>query len=62
MRDTICDLDYYTDEAHYNTDVCKMMCDRISKNDGLLNQDNYKDKINSFFEFLESYDYDAIFT
>lgn len=62
MRDTICNLDYYRDEAHYNTDVCKMMCDRISKNDGLLNQDNYKDKINSFFEFLESYDYDAIFT
>lgn len=60
-RDTICNLDYYTDEAHYNVDVCKMICDRISKKYGLLNKDNYQETINSFFDFLDSYDYDAIF-
>ena len=61
MIDTICNLDYYTDEAHYNVDVCKMICNRISNNQGLMNQSNYQDSVNQFFDYLKMYDYDAIF-
>lgn len=61
MLDTICNLDYYTDEAHYNVEVCKMICNRISINQGLMNQSNYQDSVNQFFDYLKLYDYDAIF-
>lgn len=61
MRETICNLDYYSDDAHYNFDVCEMICDRISRKDGLLNQENYQESTNSFFDYLDSYNYDAIF-
>lgn len=61
MLDAICNLDYYTDEAHYNAEVCKMICDRISANQGLMNQSNYQNSVNQFFDYLKSYDYDAIF-
>lgn len=61
ILDTICNLDYYTDEAHYNVDVCKMICNRISNNQGLMNQSNYQDSVNQFFDYLKMYDYDAIF-
>ena len=58
---TICNLDYYSDEAHYNSDICKMICNRISQNNGLLNQSNYKSSINRLFDFLDTYNYEAIF-
>lgn len=61
MLDTICNLDNYVDEMHYNISVCKMMTTRISKKEGLLNNKNYKDRINRFFDFLDTYDYDSIF-
>ena len=61
MLDTICNLGYYRDEAHYNTEVCKMICNRISANQGLMNQSNYQASVNQFFDYLKSYDYDAIF-
>lgn len=61
ILDTICNLDYYADEAHYNVNVCKMICNRISNNQGLMNQSNYQDSVNKFFDYLKLYDYDAIF-
>ena len=61
MLDTICNLDYYRDEAHYNAEVCKMICDRILNNQGLMNQSNYQASVDQFFNFLKAYDYDAIF-
>lgn len=61
ILDTICNLDYYTDEAHYSSEVCRMICDRISEKKGLMQQNNYRSSINHFFDFLDSYDYDKIF-
>ena len=61
MLDTICNLNYYTDEAHYSSEVCRMICDRISEKRGLMQQSNYHSTVNHFFDFLKSYDYDKLF-
>ena len=61
ILDTICNLDYYTDEAHYSSEVCRMICDRISEKTGLMQKSSFRSSINQFFDFLKSYDYDSIF-
>ena len=61
MLDMICDLNNYADEMHSNFDVCANIIDRMKNGYGLLTEDNYQQKINHFFDFLDSYNYDKIF-
>lgn len=61
MLNSICDLDNYVDEAHYGVGMCRIMCKKMAAKDGLINTSNYIDKINRFFNFLETYDYDSLF-
>lgn len=56
----ICDLDYYRDEAHFDTRVGRGICERISRKEGLMTAGNYKAELNRFFVFLTSYQYDNI--
>ena len=57
----ICDLNNYADEMHFNFVVCSALKKRMIDNTGLLTLDNYKEKVNNFFDFLDAYDYNAIF-
>lgn len=59
--DIICNLDYYRDEAHYDSRVSSMILDFISRDEGLLTWDNYKDRIAWQKEFYENFDYDGYF-
>lgn len=61
MLDMICDLNNYADEMHSNFDVCENIIDRMKNGYGLLTENNYQQKINHFFDYLDSYDYDKIF-
>lgn len=62
MLDIICNLDYYSDEAHYSAEISENLLNRIGKKQGIITNKNYEQEINRFFDFLESYDYESIFT
>lgn len=61
MLDVMCDLDNYIDEAHFNVDVCKLICERLTKKDGAVSKSTYQQTVNRFFDFLKAYDYDSLF-
>ena len=61
MLNMMSDLNNYIDTAHYSPDMCDKLSKRIGENQGLLNRNNYQDSVNQFFDYLKSYDYDAIF-
>ena len=61
MLDRICDLNNYCDEAHYTMEMCEYMTTQMSSGNGILTTDSYKEEIVTFFDFLETYDYDSIF-
>ena len=60
MLGVMCDLDYYRDEAHYDSRVCKIMAERIRDGAGIVTKDNCADSLDRLFAFLRSYDYDSI--
>ena len=62
MLNMMSDLNNYIDTAHYSPDMCDKLSKRIGENQGLLNRNNYQDSVNQFFDYLKSYDYDAIFS
>ena len=61
MLEMMEDLNNYIDEAHYGPDMCDKLTKRIGENQGLINQNNYKESVNRFFDYLKAYDYDVIF-
>lgn len=60
MLQCICNLDYYRDAAHFDTRVAHLLCDRISRGEGLMTTENYKASLNTFFSYLDEYNYDSI--
>ena len=60
MLDVMCDLDYYHDEAHYDSRVCRIMAERIRDGVGIVTRENYNESLDRMFAFLRSYDYDSI--
>ena len=59
--DYICDLENYRDTQHYKTTMNKYIADCIGTEKNLLSKDNYKQRLEEFFNFIENIDYDYIF-
>ena len=60
LLQSICNLDYYRDEAHFDTRLAHMLCERIGRDEGRMTPANYQEKLGKYFSFLEKYDYDTI--
>lgn len=63
MLNIISDLDNYRDTTHYGMHISKEIVRRMDAGIGVLPKDEklWKAELNSFFDYLENYDYDTIF-
>ena len=63
MLNIISDLDNYKDSTHYGMHINKMMLERIDKNIGELPKEKeaWNPILDKYFDYLESFDYQAIF-
>lgn len=61
MLDVMADLDNYADPAHYSGAINSMMLKRIASKKGLLTKENYKNKIDILFDYINGFDYDTLF-
>ena len=59
--DLICDLDYYSDDIHYNTAVSTMMLEWMKDGAYQLTKDNYMEYISEIRSFYTTYDYESMF-
>lgn len=57
----ICNLDNYVDDIHYSSDICTQIMVWMKDGKYELTEENYMGYIDNLYEFLCSYDYDAIF-
>ena len=61
MLGIMSNLDNYTDGHHYSPEINKEILRRIKAGEGLLTQENYKEEVDKFFDFIYSFDYDSLF-
>lgn len=57
----ITNLDHFTDYVHCDGSVSHLLADQVQGDDFLLTAENYKDVFSRFYDFVQHYDYDAIF-
>lgn len=57
----ICDLNRYQDQLHYDEDVNASLLEWMKDGKGLLTKDNYKEYLETLYEFYGAYDYDSIY-
>ena len=55
------DLNNYIDEAHYSPQVCETLAQRIKDNQGCVTIENYMEVIETFFDYIKSFDYEVYF-
>lgn len=60
--DMICNLDNYTDEAHYTPEISEMIMNSIAMKNHLVTKDNYRAKIETQKQFFLNFDYDEYFS
>lgn len=60
--DIICNLDNYTDEAHYTPEISEMIMNSIASKDHLVTKENYRERIAAQTDFFLNFDYDTYFT
>lgn len=59
--DIITNLDNYRDKEHYGAHINSSILKWISEDTGLLNEDNYMERVMEERSFFMNYDYDSIF-
>lgn len=59
--DLVTDIDRYMDPLHYDSEASSMILEKISKGEGLLTQDNYREHFEKIREIYLNYDYDSIY-
>lgn len=62
MLETMSNLDNYIDSIHYNEQVSSDILKRIKKNQGLICCNNYQEKVNTLFQYIENFDFEKLFT
>lgn len=60
--ETITNLDNYSDSVHYTPQINSLLLQRMRDGEYLLTKDNYQAHWQEFYEFYNSYDYDALLT
>ena len=61
MLEIMSDLDNYIDACHYNGQVSSEMLRRIKNQQGLVDSNNYQEKVNTLFQYIENFKYDSYF-
>lgn len=57
----ICDLNNYRDEGHYSDAINAQLLEWMAEGEGLVTEDNYKERIEWEREFYTGFDYDNYF-
>ena len=61
MLSVMSDLDNYGDMYHYSAQVSAELLRRIKADQGIVTKENYQAQVDSFFNFIESFDYESMF-
>ena len=61
MLEIMSGLDNYIDACHYNGQVSSEMLRRIKNQQGLVDSNNYQEKVNTLFQYIENFKYDSYF-
>ncbi len=61
-REIITNLDNYKDQAHYSEEINELMLEYMSRDEYLLTEENYLEILQADREFLQSYDYESIYS
>ena len=63
MLNTMCDLDCYVDQCHYDLAVSQELIRRMDAGEGIVSKDKteWESRLNAYFEYLKQYDYEHIF-
>lgn len=56
----IVDLDHYMDTIHYDSDVANKIVDYMCVTENKLTKENYEEKLEEFYSFVDTYDYDSL--
>jgi len=59
--DYMSNLDNYRDTQHYDSKMNKYIANCLGTDVNLLTKDNYKQRLDDFFAYIESYDYENMF-
>lgn len=60
--DIICDLNNYSDEAHYSAEINEWIMNELASDKYLVTEENYLDRISTQRDFFTTFDYDTYFT
>lgn len=58
--ETITNLNNYMDTIHFNSTVANQIIDEISDNHNKLTRSNYLKKLDEFYQFINSYNYNSL--
>ena len=61
MLEMISNLDNYKDSKHYGRPVSQAILNRIKTGAGRLTLENYNQELSEFFNYIENFNYDALF-
>lgn len=61
MMEIICNLDNYKDSRHYSAKINREIVSRISNNEGLVTENNYVSKINTFVDYIDAYNFEKLY-
>ena len=59
--DMVCNLDNYRDTLHYVNDINDAILNWISKDEGRVTKENYREVIQMEYDFYMNYDYDSLY-
>lgn len=62
MLSVMSDLDNYVDMYHYSAQVSAELLRRIKADQGLVTKENYQAQVDRLFQYVETYDYESLFT
>lgn len=62
MLSVMSDLDNYVDMYHYSAQVSAELLRRIKADQGLVTKETYHAQIDKLFQYVETYDYESLFT
>ena len=58
----ITNLDNYGDYIHHSGQISSLLLSKIASGEGMITRENYLLKISEFYEFIQAYNYDSLFT
>ena len=60
-EEIITNLDLYMDYTHYKPEIISWMFDEMNKGNDLLTKDTYNQRLDDFYEYINTFDYDEFY-